>query len=107
MWPLNARERRVYDDNGGRAGSLRLVVGHQQMIVVARLRTILDDLTHKLERGPAMVEATSDFDRRPLERATDAPGRRARRTLAVIRPIPDCVGGEIGVRTFDDRAIER
>src|SRR5437868_3066987 len=84
-----------------------VVVVHEKMLIAAALCPILDDLTHELERRPAMMKAAADFDRRTLERTVDAPGRRAGWTIPVVRPIPDRVRGENGVGPLDDLTVER
>src|SRR6185312_3212055 len=65
-----------------------IVVIHHPMPVIPIFRPLVHDLAHELARRPPMMEPARHLDLGLLHRAVDAPRRRRRRALPIVRAVP-------------------
>jgi hypothetical protein len=75
-------------------------------MVVARRGAFVDDLADDFQRGASMMKSTRDIERGFLQRAINAPRRRAGRAFAVVSAVPRRSGRENGRRLSHDLLVE-
>lgn len=75
-------------------------------MVVARRGAFVDDLAHDFQGGASMMKSTSDIERGFLQRAINAPRRRAGRAFAVVSAVPCRFRRKNGRRLSHDLLVE-